>query len=83
MTIDRYTKIVLTVIALCLVWLSLGGPAVIPSVDAQRLSKYDRVLVAGWVDRKGFEHAFPMPEPPETAIEQGAGLPTQVLPLGR
>ena len=35
MFVDRYTKVVLTVIALCLVWLSVGGPPVTPSVQAQ------------------------------------------------
>ena len=35
MFVDRYTKVVLTVIALCLVWLSVGGPSVAPPVQAQ------------------------------------------------
>ena len=33
---DRYTKAVLTAISLVLVWLSLGGPAVLPAVTAQQ-----------------------------------------------
>ena len=35
MSVDRYAKVVLTVIAVCLVWLSLGGPSVTPGVQAQ------------------------------------------------
>jgi hypothetical protein len=32
---DRYSKIVLTIIAACLVWLSIGGPQLLPSARAQ------------------------------------------------
>jgi hypothetical protein len=35
MTIDRYTKTVLTVIAACLVWLSIGGPSLVTPVSAE------------------------------------------------
>jgi hypothetical protein len=35
MSVDRYTKVVLTVIAVCLVWLSLGGPSLTIPVQAQ------------------------------------------------
>jgi len=35
MRIDRYTKIILTIIAACLVWLSVGGAQLLPSVKAQ------------------------------------------------
>ena len=35
MLIDRYTKVVLTIIAVCLVWLSLGGRQLFPSAHAQ------------------------------------------------
>jgi hypothetical protein len=56
MTIDRYTRVVLTVIAVCLVWLSLGGPSLVTPVSAQKLSGYDRVLIAGWIDAAGVEH---------------------------
>jgi hypothetical protein len=35
MGIDRYSKVVLTVIAACLVWLSAGGQS-IPTVHAQQ-----------------------------------------------
>jgi hypothetical protein len=35
MRIDRYTKVILTIIAACLVWLSVGGTRLFPSVKAQ------------------------------------------------
>jgi hypothetical protein len=35
MRTDRYTKIVLTIIAACLVWLSIGGAQLLPSARAQ------------------------------------------------
>jgi hypothetical protein len=54
MTIDRYTKVVLTVIAACLVWLSIGGPSLLAPVAAQ--SGYQSVLIAGWIDAAGTEH---------------------------
>ena len=55
MAVDRYTKVVLTVIAVCLVWLSFGGSSV-TSVSAQ---SGERVLLAGWVDEKGAVRQFP------------------------
>lgn len=57
MTIDRYTKVVLTVIAACLVWLSVGGPSLLTSVMAQ--TGYERVVIVGWLDAEGREHALP------------------------
>ena len=56
MAADRYTKIVLTVIAVCLVWLSVGGPSLITPVHAQL---GDRVMLAGWVDAKDNVVKFP------------------------
>lgn len=50
MAVDRYTKLVLTVIAVCLVWLSVGGPAVMTPVNAQA---DQRVIIAGWADGDG------------------------------
>ena len=35
MRIDRYTKVMLTIVAACLVWLSLGGVQILPSARAQ------------------------------------------------
>ena len=60
MTVDRYTKAVLTVIAVCLVWLSVGGPSLITPVRAQDDA---RVLLRGWVDDTGRAIAFPAPPP--------------------
>jgi hypothetical protein len=59
MAVDRYTKLVLTVIAVCLVWLSFGGRTVITPVAAQA----DGVLLRGWVDAKGAVISFPTPIP--------------------
>lgn len=60
MTVDRYTKAVLTVIAMCLVWLSVGGPSLITPVRAQDDM---RVLLRGWVDDTGRAISFPAPTP--------------------
>ena len=35
MQTDRYTKALLTIIAACLMWLSIGGARLLPSVQAQ------------------------------------------------
>ncbi len=35
MGIDRYAKVLLTIIAACLLWLSLGGQQLFPSAHAQ------------------------------------------------
>ena len=53
MHIDRYTKVVLTIIAACLFWLSLGGPSLLPTAHAQSNTQ---VLIQGWVDSKGDVH---------------------------
>ena len=73
MKTDLYTKVVLTIIALCLVWISFGGPSVLTSVSAQqgRASGYDRVIIAGWLDNTGKEHQL-MPQ-------STTGLPVFVL----
>jgi hypothetical protein len=51
MSVDRYTKLVLTVIAVCLVWLSVGGPSLITPVTAQ--ADRQDVYIAGWVGADG------------------------------
>jgi hypothetical protein len=56
MAVDRYTKLVLTVIAVCLVWLSVGGPSLLTPVSAQQ---GDRVFLAGWIDDEGRVISFP------------------------
>ena len=70
MTVDRYTKVVLTVIAMCLVWLSLGGPSLITPVTAQ--ANAQRVILAGWADEKGTVWAFPLYGGP---VNGNSGLP--------
>ena len=46
MNIDRYTKTVLTVIAVCLIWISLGGPSLLTPVAAQ--NNVQDVAIVGW-----------------------------------
>lgn len=58
MAVDRYTKAVLTVIAVCLVWLSLGGPALLTPLQAQ---DGGRVVLSGWVDEDGRVRMLPTP----------------------
>lgn len=57
MRIDLYTRVVLTVIAVCLVWLSVGGPSLLTPVAAQNTG-YERVAIVGWVDAAGLEHGL-------------------------
>ena len=57
MVVDVYTKGVLTVIAACLLWLTLGGGRLVPAT-AQAQSQANRVVIAGWVDAGGNELRF-------------------------
>jgi hypothetical protein len=59
--IDRYTKAVLTVIALCLLYLCMGRPGIMTPAAAQS-SGYARQVLAGWVDSTGVEWKFPQPK---------------------
>ena len=65
MRIDLYTKAVLTVIALCLVYLCLDRASVAPSVQAQaqegqfQRQLLQRVVIAGWLDAEGQERRLP------------------------
>ena len=68
MKADKYTKVVLTVIAACLVWLSLGGPSLLQTAHAQSTQP---VLIAGWVDTKGQTHHLPV-----TVVD---GMPVAVV----
>lgn len=54
--IDWYTRCVLTVIAVCLVWMCFGSSKVVTPLEAQ--ANQQRVLVAGWVDVEGYVHQF-------------------------
>lgn len=56
MAVDRYTKLVLTVIAVCLVWLSFGGS---PSTPVSAQQNGDRIFLAGWVDENGMIRKLP------------------------
>ena len=76
MTVDRYTKVVLTVIALCLVWIALGGPSVITPVSAQN----DRVYLAGWIEEGGAFRPFPR-MPAAGKPEAGKPVPPAPLPV--
>ena len=55
MKIDRYTKVVLTIIAACLVWMSLGGPSL---VDTAHAASPSVVYVAGLWDLDGTPRTF-------------------------
>jgi hypothetical protein len=55
MKIDRYTKVVLTIIAACLVWISLGGPSLVATAHAASPSV---VYVAGLWDLDNVPHNF-------------------------
>ena len=84
MRIDTYTKFVLTVIAICLIWLSVGGPALLPGVSAQArqsqyASGYGRVVIAGWVDERGGEHQLPSTKTDATGNISVPGVPVAVV----
>ena len=77
MAVDRYTKLVLTVIAVCLVWLSLGGPSLITPVSAQA---GDRVILAGWLDANGNVRVFPNPIGGRSFLPEHGRAPAEPLP---
>lgn len=80
MSVDRYTKLVLTVIAVCLMWIAAGGPSLITPVKAQT---GDRVLLAGWVDATG--NVLRFPAAPTTYDNSGfitkREIPRELYPL--
>jgi hypothetical protein len=55
MKTDLYTRVVLTVIALCLLWMSVGGPLLITPVQARGGQS---VVIAGWLNQSGEERNF-------------------------
>lgn len=75
MSVDRYTKLILTVIAVCLVWLSVGGPSLITPAEAQ-VPVGDRVILSGWVDENGNVRRFPNPPPMAGSRKPGDPGPT-------
>ncbi len=76
MRIDSYTKFVLSVIAACLVWLSLGGPALFTVAQAQYPAggTGDRVLISGWIDGTGKVHTLS-----DTGPSNVPGVPVAVV----
>ena len=74
MRIDLYTKVILTIIAACLVWLTVSGGHVIPTVQAQDRTP-SRVIVVGWEDQAGF--VYKLPEMPDRLRTQPNPLPTR------
>lgn len=56
MRTDFYTKAVLTIIAVCLVWLCLDRSRLLPTVSAQATNQ---VFLAGWVADDGALRKFP------------------------
>ena len=75
MRIDAYTKAVLTIIAVALVWIAAGGPSLIPGVEAQASSQ--RVVIVGWEDRLGYGYTLPGMSNPGRVPERTYGLPVQ------
>jgi len=71
MVVDRYTKLVPTVIAACLLWLSVGGPSLLTPVSAQ--ADDQRVIIAEWVDAGGGVQKL------RARIPGTAGLPVAVI----
>ena len=75
MRTDTYTKFVLTVIAVCLIWIAAGGRSLVPVVQAQgdgvtrvKIVGWDRwmrdephIRISGWIDQNGQEQNFPVP----------------------
>ena len=83
MAVDRYTKAVLTLIAVCLVWLSLGGPSLITPASAQG-DTTEQILLRGWVDEKGNVVRFPqVPDfhDPRASVFTGQAKPLPSYPL--
>jgi hypothetical protein len=60
MRADAYTKAVLTVIALALVWIGTAlAPIGMPVTAQTQPAVSTRVLIAGWIDAGGIQHTFP------------------------
>lgn len=72
MRIDLYTKMILTVIAACLVWLCISGTPLAPVVQAQPARQ--EVVVVGWIDGEGDSYRLPKPG---TFTRNTAALPVQ------
>ena len=84
MRVDLYTKLVLTVIAVCLVWLTVVGRTVIPAVEAQDRTS-SRVVIVGWEDTDGRSYPLPTKQffdgrnrDPEAAFRFGVPIPVDM-----
>jgi hypothetical protein len=75
MKIDRYTKVILTIIAACLVWMSLGGPSLVTTANAASPMV---VYVAGTWDSNNRPHNFY-----ENGVRTSIGVPVNVLPTNK
>jgi hypothetical protein len=60
MRIDAYTKLVLTIIAIALVWIAAGRPNLVPAAEAQDRTP-TRVVVVGWEDGAAGSRSLPLP----------------------
>jgi hypothetical protein len=64
MKTDTYTKVVLTIIAACLIWQCIDRSNVMPV--AQTLEEPNRIYLSGWVDESGVVKR--LPSTPNSAI---------------
>lgn len=74
-TIDRYTKAVLTIIAASLIWLCLASGVATTPIEAQSNAP-QRVIVSGWADENGYVHSFP-PQKVGGSSTAAAALPVR------
>ena len=56
MKADLYTKAMLTIIAVCLVWLCMGGPSLMTAAQAQ--SGRTEVVIVGWKEGANQPNAY-------------------------
>jgi hypothetical protein len=70
MIVDRYTKTILTVIAVCLVWLCVGNARFGAPLEAQQPREPQRVVIVGWTAPE----AVTIQAPGQT----GGGLPVVI-----
>jgi hypothetical protein len=56
MKADLYTKVMLTIIAVCLAWLCMGGPSLMTAAQAQ--SSPTEVVIVGWKEGAKERNAY-------------------------
>ena len=71
MKIDRYTKLVLTIIAASLLWIALGGPSLLATAHA---ANPEVVYIAGVWDLDNTPHTFLKQGKPT-----GAAIPVEIV----